>query len=77
MSCLRAGLPNNEGQNELITGKRYRANYKNDLKSNDPIGLHYFKWNGKSFVKNVKTYGPPGMGKDAGLFSLSLSSTTE
>lgn len=58
----------NDGQNELITGKRYRAHNGNDPGSNDPIGLYYFKWNGESFVKNVISYGPLGVGKGTGLF---------
>ena len=58
----------NDGQNELITGKRYRAHNGNDPGSNDLIGLYYFKWNGESFVKNVISYGPPGIGKGTGLF---------
>ena len=58
----------NDGQNELVTGKRYRAHNGNDPGSNDPIGLYYFKWNGESFVKNVISYGPLGVGKGTGLF---------
>ncbi|RNI39123.1 VCBS repeat-containing protein [Hanamia caeni] len=58
----------NDGQNELITGKRYRAHNGNDPGSNDLIGLYYFKWNGESFVKNVISYGPLGIGKGTGLF---------
>lgn len=58
----------NDGQNELITGKRYRAHNGNDPGSNDPVGLYYFKWNGESFVKNVISYGPLGIGKGTGLF---------
>ena len=58
----------NDGQNELVTGKRYRAHNGNDPGSNDLIGLYYFKWNGESFVKNVISYGPLGIGKGTGLF---------
>lgn len=57
----------NDGENELITGKRYRA-HSYDPGSRDPIGLYYFKWNGESFVKNVISYGPLGVGKGAGIF---------
>lgn len=58
----------NDGQMELITGKRYRAHNGNDPGGNDPPGLYYFKWNGESFTKNVISYGPFGEGKGAGIF---------
>ena len=58
----------NDGKMELVTGKRYRAHNGNDPGSNDPVGLYYFKWNGESFVKNVISYGLPGVGKGTGLF---------
>jgi hypothetical protein len=56
----------NDGSPELITGKRYRAHGDNDPGAADPIGLYYFKWNGKSFEKNVISYGPLGEGKGTG-----------
>jgi hypothetical protein len=55
-----------DGKPELITGKRYRAHGDNDPGAADPIGLYYFKWNGKSFEKNVIAYGPLGEGKGTG-----------
>lgn len=58
----------NDGQMELITGKRYRAHNGNDPGGNDSPGLYYFKWNGESFTKNVISYGPFGEGKGAGIF---------
>lgn len=58
----------NDGQMELITGKRYRAHNGNDPGANDHVGLYYFKWNGESFTKNIISYGPFGEGKGAGLF---------
>lgn len=57
-----------DGQNELITGKRYRAHNGKDPGGNDEIGLYYFKWDGKTFVKNVISYGPFGEGKGTGLY---------
>jgi len=57
----------NDGKDELITGKRYRAHNGRDPGSNDPIGLYYFKWNGESFTKGIIDYGKPGVGKGAGL----------
>ncbi|MEO6188921.1 MAG: VCBS repeat-containing protein [Ginsengibacter sp.] len=58
----------NDGEMELITGKRYRAHNGNDPGSNDPIQLCYFKWNGESFTKNFISYGPFGVGKGTGLY---------
>ncbi len=57
-----------DGKMELITGKRYRAHNDNDPGSNDPIELCYFKWNGKSFTKNIISHGPFGKGKGTGIF---------
>lgn len=58
----------NDGQMELITGKRYRAHNGKDPGSNDPLGLYYYKWNGESFTKNTISYGPFGKGKGAGIY---------
>lgn len=58
----------NDGQMELITGKRYRAHNGKDPGDNDSPGLYYFKWNGESFTKNVISYGPFGEGKGTGIF---------
>lgn len=58
----------NDGENELITGKRFRAHNGNDPGEFDPVGLYYFKWNGESFTKNFISYGPYGEGKGAGIY---------
>ncbi|MDP1795687.1 MAG: VCBS repeat-containing protein, partial [Daejeonella sp.] len=58
----------NDGQMELITGKRYRAHNGKDPGDNDYPGLYYFKWNGESFTKTVISYGPFGEGKGTGIF---------
>lgn len=58
----------NDGQKELITGKRYRGHNGTDPGASDPLGLYYFKWNGESFTKNVIDYGPFGEGKGIGVF---------
>ena len=57
-----------DGEEELITGKRYRAHNGKDPGANDPIGLYYFKWNGESFTKNIISYGPLDQGKGAGIY---------
>ncbi|SIO14770.1 FG-GAP repeat domain-containing protein [Algoriphagus halophilus] len=58
----------NDGQNELVTGKRHRAHNGKDPGGKDYVGLYYFKWNGESFSKNIISYGPAGEGKGSGLY---------
>jgi len=58
----------NDGKNELVTGKRYRAHNGQDPGGKEYAGLYYFKWNGESFTKNVISYGPLGEGKGSGLY---------
>ncbi len=58
----------NDGEMELVTGKRYRAHNGKDPGDNNNPSLYYFKWNGESFTKNVVSYGPLGEGKGTGLF---------
>ncbi|NSW54304.1 MAG: VCBS repeat-containing protein [Anaerolineae bacterium] len=57
----------NDGANELVTGKRYRAHCGHDISSFDDVGIYYFKWNGESFSKQVIDYGAPGSGKGCGI----------
>ncbi|PSR52847.1 hypothetical protein AHMF7605_04555 [Adhaeribacter arboris] len=57
-----------DGQEELITGKRYRAHNGNDPGEFDPLGIYYYKWNGESFTKQIVSYGPFGEGKGAGIY---------
>ncbi|MBL0745429.1 VCBS repeat-containing protein [Chryseolinea sp. Jin1] len=56
----------NDGRNELVTGKRYRAHNEKDPGSFDDLGLYYFVWNGENFTKQVISYGPFGEGKGTG-----------
>jgi len=57
-----------DGEDELITGKRYRAHNGNDPGSNDPVGIYYYKWNGEGFTKQIISYGPFGEGKGLGIY---------
>ena len=57
-----------DGENELITGKRYRAHNGKDPGGKDELGLYYFKWNGENFSKQVIDYGPYGRGKGTGVY---------
>ena len=57
-----------DGQNELVTGKRYRAHCGHDAGDYDPYGTYYFKWNGESFTKIPIVYGPIRDTKGVGIF---------
>jgi hypothetical protein len=58
----------NDGECELVTGKRFRAHPHLDPGDEDPIGAYYFKWNGESLTKQVIDYGEPRDGKGLGIF---------
>lgn len=58
----------NDGQLELITGKRYRAHNGNDPGADDPLGLYYFKINGGEFERFTIDYGPAGEASGAGIY---------
>lgn len=57
-----------DGKPELLTGKRFRAHNDNDPGANDPVGLYYFTWDGRAFVKHTIAYGPAGEGKGTGIY---------
>jgi hypothetical protein len=58
----------NDGQVELLTGKRYRAHQEHDPGSLDPIGLYYFKIDGGKFRRITLDYGPPSKTSGAGIY---------
>ena len=58
----------NDGELELITGKRYRAHCGRDPGANDPIGLYYFKIDKGSFQKNIIDYGPAEKASGCGIY---------
>jgi hypothetical protein len=58
-----------DGENELVTGKRYRAHCGRDPGAYEPYGTYYFKWTGEHFVKNIIDYGPIRRAKGIGIFS--------
>jgi len=47
-----------DGQNELVTGKRWRGHGNDDPGSFDPLGVYYFKWDRakKTWDKHVISY---------------------
>src|SRR5690625_3150821 len=56
-----------DGEPELVTGKRYRAHNGGDPGANDAVGLYYYKWSGDGFVKHTIASGPFGEGKGTGI----------
>ncbi|GMV95385.1 MAG: hypothetical protein AMXMBFR82_51630 [Candidatus Hydrogenedentota bacterium] len=58
----------NDGEPELVTGKRYRAHNGADPGSGDPLGVYYYEINGGSFVRNTVDYGPAGQASGTGIY---------
>lgn len=58
----------NDGEPELVTGKRYRAHNGADPGSSDPLGVYYYEINGGSFVRNTVDYGPAGQASGTGIY---------
>jgi hypothetical protein len=58
----------NDGQLDLITGKRYRAHNGNDPGAADPLGIYYFKIDGGRFERVTIDYGPAGEASGAGIY---------
>jgi len=58
----------NDGQVELITGKRYRAHVGRDPGANDPIGVYYFEIEAGRFRRVTLDYGPATRASGVGLY---------
>ncbi|MCL4693534.1 MAG: VCBS repeat-containing protein [Candidatus Hydrogenedentes bacterium] len=58
----------NDGEPELVTGKRYRAHNGADPGSGDPLGVYYYEINGGNFVRNTVDYGPAGQASGTGIY---------
>ena len=58
----------NDGDLELITGKRYRAHNGHDPGSKDPVGVYYFEINGGEFERVTLDYGPADRASGLGIF---------
>ncbi len=58
----------NDGDLELITGKRYRAHQGRDPGSSDPIGIYYFEINNGKFDRVTLDFGPPSQTSGAGIY---------
>ncbi len=57
----------NDGEPELVTGKRYRAHSGNDPGADDPVGLYYYEINGGKFVRYTLDYGPAAEHSGSGI----------
>ena len=57
-----------DGENELVTGNRFRAHCGHEAGETDIVGLYYFKWNGESFTKCVIDHGKKGEASGTGIF---------
>lgn len=59
----------NDGQTELITGKRYYAHSGKDPGAEDPITVQYYKWDrkGLAWTKHMISQGERGKGPGIGL----------
>ncbi len=58
----------NDGQVELVTGKRYRAHCGHDPGADDPVGTYYFEINGGAFKRVTLDYGPPSKASGVGIY---------
>ena len=58
----------NDGEVELVTGKRYHAHSGHDPGGDDPVGLYYFKINGGEFKRFTIDFGPAGEASGAGIY---------
>jgi hypothetical protein len=58
----------NDGELELITGKRWRAHLDKDPGALDPVGLYYYEINGGEFVRHTLDYGPADSHSGTGIY---------
>ncbi len=58
----------NDGDPELVTGKRWRAHSGHDPGADEPVGLYYYELNGGDFVRHTLDYGPPDKTSGTGIY---------
>jgi hypothetical protein len=58
----------NDGELELVTGKRWRAHMGNDPGADDPLGLYYYEINGGDFGRVTIDYGPADQASGTGIY---------
>lgn len=58
----------NDGEMELVTGKRYWAHNGHDPGARDPLGVYYFEINGGAFERVTVDYGPSDRASGVGIY---------
>lgn len=59
----------NDGELELVTGKRYHAHSGHDPGGDDPIGTYYFKFDKTgNFTRHTLDYGPAAEASGVGIY---------
>ncbi|HNR30446.1 MAG TPA: VCBS repeat-containing protein [Candidatus Hydrogenedentes bacterium] len=58
----------NDGELELVTGKRYRAHNGHDPGADDPVGVYYYEINGGAFDRVTLDYGPADNASGVGIY---------
>jgi hypothetical protein len=57
-----------DGEPELITGKRYHAHSGGDPGAEDPVGLYYYDLNGGDFIRHTLDHGPADKASGTGIY---------
>jgi len=65
---MRLADLDNDGEPELITGKRYHAHNGNDPGAEEPVGLYYYSLKGGKPQCVTIDYGPAGESSGAGIY---------
>jgi len=58
----------NDGELELVTGKRYRAHRGHDESAGDPLGTYYYDIDPAGFTRHTLDYGPAGQASGIGIY---------
>ncbi len=58
----------NDGQPELVTGKRFWAHNGHDPGDRDPLGVYYYKINKGAFERTTIDYGPAATNSGVGIY---------
>lgn len=58
----------NDGEMELVTGKRHWAHNGHDPGANDPLGVYYYEINGGAFERITVDYGPSDRASGIGIY---------
>lgn len=58
----------NDGELEVVTGKRYRAHRGHDESSADPLGTYYYDIESEGFTRHTLDYGPAGQASGIGIY---------